>query len=518
VTGADRGQPLVLAVDLGSGGLKVGFTTLTGSPVWWSHERLVTQHGPDGAVTQDAEGWWTAIVRLARRGLADPDIDGNRVVGVAVTGQWGSTVPVDDRGHPVADVVMWDDARGVAHSRAVVGGPIAGYSPRALATWLRRSGGVPNPTGQDPLAHLLHLARDRADVHAAARWYLEPVDYLVMRFTGVASATPMSMTGAWLTDNRDLQRVAYDDTLVRLAGVDRHRLPPLAPSGTIVGTVLPEVADDLGIPRSARVVTGAQDLHVAVVGSGCVEPFQAHVSIGTTGWISCPVPYKRTDVLNQIASVPGIGDGRYILANDQDNAGRCLDWFRRAVSVGGRVPSHEELLAHAATAPAGSGGVLFTPWLSGERSTLDDRNARGGFHNVGLGAGSAELTRAVLEGVAFNTRMLLGASERFVRRRLEPLRIVGGGARSDLWCQIVADVCDRRIERVAEPMVAGLRGAGLFLALALGEVSAGEIRSLVPVDRVFVPDPATRATYERLYAEFPRLHKRNKGMFVRLNA
>ncbi|MCU0300559.1 MAG: FGGY-family carbohydrate kinase [Candidatus Nanopelagicales bacterium] len=519
--GTDRGagEPLVLTVDLGSSGLKVGYTTLRGRIEWWADERLISLAGPDGAVTQDADDWWQRIRRLARQGQDEGGIDGARVVGVGITGQWASTVPVDADGRPVGPVVMWNDGRGAEHSRAVVGGRVAGYRPTALAVWLRRTGGAPNPTGQDALAHHLHLLRDQPEVAAAARWFLEPVDALAMRFTGRAVATPASMIGAWLTDNRDPVPRAYDEVLVRRSGVDAGKLAPLVPTGSIVGPVLPEVAAEFGIPPTARVVSGLPDLHVAVIGSGCTRDFQAHLSIGTTAWITCPVPFKRTDVLRQLASIPGIGDGRYILVNNQDSAGRAVEWFRETLrGLTGAPVEYEQLLAAAATAPPGSGGVLFTPWLTGERSPIDDRNARAGFHNVGVDSGPAELSRAVLEGVAHNARLLLDAAERFAGRALDPLRIVGGGARSDLWCQIVADVTEHRIERVQDPMCVGLRGAGLLVGMAFGEVRAARVPELVPVDRVFTPDPASVAAYRRVLPEFPRLHARNKGMFRRLNA
>lgn len=431
-----------------------------------------------------------------------------------MTGQWASTVPVDADGLPVGECLMWSDTRGGEYSHTAFGGPIVGYSPKALATWLRRSGGVPNPAGSDPIAHMLHLDRDRPEVTARARWYLEPVDYLTMRFTGVAAASPMSMTAAWLTDNRDLSILAYDPVLVRLAGVDASKLPPLVPSGSIVGTVRPDVAELIGIPASAQVVTGALDLHNATIASGCVQTYQSHASLGTSSWISCPVPTKKTDVFRQMASVPGLGDGGYLLANNQDNAGRALEWFKGAFAP---EVDYETLLAAAAQVPAGSGGVIFTPWLSGERSPIDDRRARGGFHNLSLDADRAVLTRAVLEGVAFNLRWLLDAAENFAGRRFEPIRLLGGGARTDLWCQIVADVCDRTFERVAQPLITGLRGGGLMLGLALGEVSRDGLRSLVPVDGTFVPDPATRAVYDELYGQFPKLYSNNKKMFARLN-
>jgi xylulokinase len=507
-TGRDR---LVLAVDLGSGGPKVGFVTLAGEPVWWWYER---GDALGGAETQDADEWWRAIVTAARRGLAEGGLRGADVVGVAITGQWASTVPVDERGHPVGECLMWSDTRGSAYSQQRFGGPVAGYAARPLATWLRRSGGVPNPGGADPVAHFLHLQHDRPEVRARARWYLEPVDQLTMRFTGRAVASPMSMTAAWLTDNRDLSRLGYDPVLVRRAGVEIDRLPPLVQSGSIVGQVLPDVAELLGIPGDAVVVTGAPDLHNAVVASGCVGLYEPHLSLGTSAWISCPVPAKKTDVVRQLAAVPGIGDGHYVLADNQDNAGRCLEWFRE-----GFAPelTYDELADLAARAPVGAGGVFFTPWLSGERSPVDARWARGGFHNLSLDTGRGELTRAVLEGVALNLRWLLDATERFAGRRLDRIRLIGGGATMDVWCQILADVLDRTLERVEQPWVGGLRGAGLTVGLALGEVGRGEIRSLVPVDRVFVPDSAHRAAYDAMYAEFPRLFRSQRGFFRRRN-
>jgi xylulokinase len=278
--------------------------------------------------------------------------------------------------------------------------------------------------------------------------------------------------------------------------------------------VRPDVAELIGISPDAQVVTGAPDLHNAAIGSGCVELFSAHISLGTTSWVSCPVPSKKTDVIRQLAAVPGLGDGHYLLANNQDNAGRCLEWFRAGFAP---EASYDDLEALAASAPPGAGSVLFTPWLSGERSPFDDRHARGGFHNVSLDTGRAELTRAVLEGVAMNMRWLLAGAEHFAGRNFDDLRLIGGGARMDLWCQVMADVCDRRLHRVAHPLLSGLCGAGLTVGMARGDVAAQDLPSLVQVDRVFTPDPSTRATYDRLFAQFPKLYSRNKRMFAQLN-
>lgn len=513
---------LVLVVDLGTGGPKVGLATTEGRIVWWEHHLVRTTFGPGGAASQDAEEWWRLVVEATRRGLlARP---GDEVVAVGVTGEWASTVPVDATGLPVGDCLMWMDTRGAAHSRAVVAGHLKGYRGRALATWVRHSGGMPSATGDDPLGHRLFLDRDCPDVARRARWYLEPVDHLTMRFTGVPAASHMSMTASWLTDNRRLDVLEYDAALVGLAGVDPAKLPPLVPSGSVVGPVAPDVAAELGIPPTAQVVTGMPDLHGATLGSGCVREYETVVSIGTTAWVSCPLSRKKTDVIRQLATVPGLGAGPgmggYLLANNQNSAGRCLQWFRENVAPGpdGRVPSYDEISDLAATAPAGAGRVIFTPWLTGERGPVDDRSARAGFHNLSRSTTQADLARAVLEGVAYNLRWLLEAADHFARRRLSPLRVIGGGAQSDLWCQIVADVCDREVQRVAEPLACGLRGAALAAGLALGEITPDQVRSLVPVDRTFRPDAARRRVHDQLFAELPRLYRAQRPMFGRLNA
>lgn len=504
--GDDR---VVLAVDLGTGGPKVGFVSLDGTVVWSILAEVDVDYGPDGAATQDAGRWWEIIREATRRGLRDAGIDGRHVVGVSITGQWASTVPVDADGEPVGPCVMWMDTRGGPYSRQAFGGPVAGYRARALASWIRRNGGVPSPSGDDAVGHMLYLQHS----DSSARWFLEPVDYLSMCFTGRVAASRASTMGAWLTDNRNLGVLDYDDVLVRRAGVDRAKLPPLVPTGSIIATVAPRVAADLGISPDAQVVTGTPDLHSAAVGSGAVRPGELHLTISTTSWISCPMTRKKTDAFRQLATVPGLDPSSYLLVNNQDTAGRALQWLRDTFF---RDQDYDALTALAATAPAGSNGVIFTPWLKGEHSPIDDRNARGGFHNLSLRTDRADMVRAVLEGVAYNSRWLLDCVNKFTPTS-GPIRIIGGGARSELWCQIIADICGRTCERVADPLNAQLRGAALFAGLGIGALQPEQLRDLIPLDGVFEPNPNQRAVYDRLFAEFPRIYKSHKAMFRRLN-
>jgi xylulokinase len=512
VNDAASSERCALAVDLGSGGLKVGVVTLRGDVLAVADAPLQTEHTAGGGATQDAGQWWTHVRNLAQSVLAG--VDRSRIAAVACTGQWASTIPVDAAGEPVGPCLMWLDTRGAAHAREAVGGPLLGYDPRALITWIRRTGGIPSPSGGDPLSHILHLERDEPTIAAAARWYLEPVDYLSMRFTGRAAATLPSMSAAWLTDNRRPSHLEYDSMLLHMAGLTADKLPPLVPAGSVVGGLDPAVARELGLGVDVRVVPGAPDIHTSTLGTGAVRDGLAHTSIGTTSWISLPVARKKTDAVHSIATIPGLRADEYLVANNQEAAGLCLRWLRE-VLPGGR--SFDELVDLAAAAAPGSGGTIFTPWIAGERSPVDDRHARGGWHNLSIQAGEGDLVRSVLEGVAYNSRWLGRAVERFARRKLDRLRIFGGGAQSDLWCQIFADVLDVRIDRVADPVHVNLRGAALLAGQALGVVRYEELPELVPIERTFTPDPANRAVYDRLYAEFARLYKRERRMFARLN-
>ena len=517
MTSAGPGGPeqCALAIDLGSGALKVGVVSLAGEVVAVEQAPLDTRRMPGGVAVQDAAGWWKSVRTLTGAVLARAPAE--RVVAVACTGQWASTVPVDAAGEPVGPCLMWLDTRGAEHARRVIGGPVLGYAPRRLLTWIRHTAGVPSPFGGDPVSHMLHLERDEPAVAAAARWYLEPVDYLSMRFTGRAAATLASMSAAWLTDNRRLAEPAYDPALVATAGLRLDKLPPLVATGSLLGRVRPEVAAELGLAADVQVVTALPDLHTSALGTGGVQEDLAHTAIGTTSWISVPVSTKKTDALHSIATVPGCDAEHYLVANNQEAAGLCLRWLRGALPGDG-PRGFADLIDLAASAPPGSGEVIFTPWIAGERSPVDDRRARGGWHNLSVQTTGAELVRAVLEGVAYNSRWLLRAVEGFTHRRFDRLRIFGGGAQSDLWCQIYADVLDRQILRVADPVCVNLRGAAFTAALALGRIRREDIRDLVRVERRFIPAPANRAVYDRLWTEFARLYRRERRMFAALNA
>lgn len=506
----------VLAIDLGTGGPKAALVDAAGHITAHEFEPTRVELLGDGGAEQDPDAWWTAITTAVQRLLGEGHVDIDDVVAVAVTSQWSGTVAVDAEGKHLSPAVIWMDSRGAPYIEEVTRGRVnvAGYGPIKLRHWVSRTGGIPSHSGKDPVAHILWLRHERPEVYRAAHAFLEPCDYLNARITGRQAASFDSIVAHWLTDNRDLTNVRYDPQLLAWCGIEQRQLPELVPSASVVGTVLPAVAEEWGLRPSTKVVTATGDVHSAVVGSGALGDYEGHLYMGTSSWLSCHLPAKRTDLLHNQAALPSAVPGRYFLANEHEVGGGALLWLR---DQAGMVTDVDEANTLAAQAAPGSGRVIFTPWLNGERTPVDDHTIRGGWHNVSLSTNRADLVRSVFEGVAYNSRWLLDTVEAFVKRPLDGLNFIGGGALSDLWCQMHADVCDREIRRVAEPQHANTRGAAFVAWLALGRQDLDQLNGAVPIERTFRPDPAARAVYAPLYGEFAKLYKANKAIHARLN-
>ncbi|MCB0959175.1 MAG: FGGY-family carbohydrate kinase [Acidimicrobiales bacterium] len=511
------GTEHVLAIDLGTGGPKAALVTPEGRIAAHEFEPTPIELLGDGGAEQDPDAWWAAITTAVRRLVGAGHVPVDDIVAVSVTSQWSGTVAVDAEGRHLYPAVIWMDSRGAPDVHDLVTGKlnVAGYDARRLKAWIQKTGGIPSHSGKDPIGHILWLKRERPEVYRAAHAFLEPCDYLNARLTGRQCASFDSIVAHWLTDNRDLTDVRYDAQLLGWCGLTEGQLPELVPSASVVGTVLPAVAEAWGIPSSTKVVTATGDVHSAVVGSGALGNHEGHLYMGTSSWLSCHVPAKKTDLLHNQAALPSAVPGRYFLANEHEVGGAALLWLRDQVGMIRDVDEANELAAAAAPS---SGRVIFTPWLNGERTPVDDHTIRGGWNNVSLSATRADLVRSVFEGVAFNSRWLLDTVESFIKRPLDGLNFIGGGARSDLWCQMHADICDRTIRRVAEPQHANTRGAAFIAWLALGRQTLDELNRAVTIEAEFRPDPSMKATYEPLYREFTKLYKANKAIHRRLNS
>jgi xylulokinase len=518
--------PHILAVDLGTSGVKAALIAVDGAVAAWEAEPVTLTVLPGGGAEQSPEQWWQALVAATARLLARAPRAARAVRAVCCSTQGEGTVPVDAEGRALMDCILWMDMRGAPCVRRQFGGPLRyeGMDVRRIWRWIRLTGGMPSPSGKDPAAHML-LVRDRfPEVYERTHKFLNVLDYLNLRLTGRFVATADSILTSWVTDNRDPDHIRYDDGLVRDCGIDAAKLPEVVPCTEVLGTLTAEAAQQLGLPPQTEVVAGAIDNTAAAVGAGTTDDYALHLYIGTSSWLAAHVPFKKTDVLRSLASVPCAVPGRYLLTALQATAGGNLTFLRDNILcrddelAGAAVPDALRIFDRmAARTPPGSNGVIYTPWIWGERAPVEDRALRAGLHNLSLRSTREDVVRAVLEGVALNTRWLLQPVRRFLGRPVAAINLAGGGGASDVWCQIFADVLGVPIRQVRDPIQANARGAAWIAAAGLGEIAFGDVPGLVGVDREYAPDPAARAVYDERYGAFLELHRRLKPLYRRLN-
>jgi xylulokinase len=520
-------KKFIMSIDLGTSGPKVALATTGGELLGSEFEETQLILLPDGGAEQSTVDWWQAIDKAVKRLLGRNLAPSEDIVSIAITGQWSGTVPVDETGNALSNAIIWMDSRGAPFIKQIVDGPIKaeGYALGKLLRWIQLTGGIPVHAGKDPIAHILYLKHEQPDVYRRAHKFLEPIDYIGLRLTGQMAASFPSITLHWVTDNRKIEDVDYDEKLVKMSTIERNKLPDLKPANAILGPVLPEIAKEWGLREDAQVVIGSPDIHSAAVGSGAVRDFEPHLYIGTSSWLTCHVPFKKSDLFHNMASLPSAIPGRYLLTNEQECAGACLQYLRNnlffhedELPTGAKPENAYKLFDQVAErTPAGSGGLIFTPWLYGERAPVDDHLVRGGFFNQSLNTTREHMIRAVFEGVAFNSRWLLKYVEQFIKRPVEAINMVGGGAKSDIWCQINADVLNRPIRQIKDPIDVNMRGAALLASAALGYMAYDEIGGHVPVDKTYTPTPDNRKIYDELFDEFIAIYEGNKKIYARLN-
>ena len=520
-----QGDHYVLAIDMGSSSVKAALVSQRGELAATGIENVDILLLPGGGAEQDPEQWWNRTIAAAKAALATAAIPPERIVAVACTTQWAVTVPVDEGGHAIWNALSWMDTRGGRYSRAAVDGwpRIEGYAVSKLLRWVRLTGAAPNHSGVDGFGHILYFKHERPDLYARTYKFLEPMDYLNFRLTGQCAASYSTIFPYWVTDNRNPHRIDYHAGLLRAAGIERSKMPDLRPVDAVLGELKPEVAAELGLLPGTRVVMGSGDSHAATVGAGCVRDYDGYFCIGTTAWLSCHVPWKKTDVAHSRATMPAALPGRYIVSAEQGTAGRCLEFLKNNIlfPANGQKPVEVDLYgilnAEAAQVQPGSDGLIFTPWINGVLAPREDHYTRSAFFNQTARTTRAHYVRAVMEGVAFNLRWLNGYVEKFIGRPFAQLNFIGGGAASEVWCQIQADILGCPVRRIANARSANAVGAALAAFSALGEIRVEEIAQIVQVAETYQPQEKNRRVYDEQFREFLEFYGRMRPIYRRLN-
>lgn len=519
-------ERLVLAVDLGTSGCKCALVSLDGSVQAWAF-RPVQLHVQGALAEQAPEDWWTAFLEAAGEVLAgDPSLR-SRVVAVCCSTQTEGTVCVDREGRALGRALTWLDARGAqamarrARGRLV---NIEGYGPLKLWRWLRLTGGAPSLSGRDSAGHMVYIRDEEPERYARTHKFLNVLDYLNLRLSGRCCATQDSAVTAWVTDNRDAHQVRYHASLIRMLGLDADKLPEIVHSTDVLGPLLPAVAQALGLEAKTVVVAGAVDNSAVAVGAA-VNDFESHLYLGTSSWLGAHVPAMKTDVRHKIAAIPSAVDGRYLAMALQSTAGANLSFLRdRILYHPDELASDEEhpavyqvLNRIAARVPPGARGLIYTPWLAGERTPVDDPRLRAGLINLSLEHSREDIFRAFLEGVALNTRWMLEPFARFLGRDVGTITAVGGGAQSDVWCQIIADITGQPIRQLVNSIQANAIGATYIAAVGLGALRFADLGELRQVQRVYEPARALRRLYDDQFQTFKEVRTRLAPLYHRLN-
>ena len=406
-----RRVPAVIGIDLGTTEAKAAAIALDGRLIGLGRSGYPMDVGPDGRAEQDPRDWWAGVSAAVRA----IDVSGVDVVAVCGVGQGPTLAVVDAAGEPVRPAVTWQDRRPTAD------GSGGGFGLLPTMAWLAR--------------------HERASVERAT-WLLSAWDALGLWLSGEAAT---SLQG---------HETALGDGELRDAGVRRDALPPARPFGSALGGLRPSAARALGLPAGTPVVVGVNDGTASMLGAGLRTAGDAVDTGGASGGIG--IYTDRAVAVDGLFVAPAPLPGRWVVGGAMAALGASVDWLRE--SVLGDAASAEALLAEAAAVPPGAGGLLFLPYLAGERAPLFDDGARGAFIGLTLAHGRAELARAVLEGAAFAMRSVaepLAAAGAPIRE----LRLAGRRSPGDAWARIKADVLGVpvAIPSIGESAVVGAR-------------------------------------------------------------
>ena len=496
----------ILAIDMGTTRIKTGV-------VECSSLRIVSRGSVETPIRYPREGWaeqdpeelWNAVVEASRTALEG--VDPGSVSGIVTSTYLAGLVLLDEEGNELTPIITWLDERAHGLPRSLFKGPIkvSGYNLPRLLEMLHITGGAPSKTGKDPLSKIAWIAENQPEALEKAKTIGGLKTWILNKLARVHATTPDEAHLTWLADTRR-GRAEWSMRLARRYRVPYNKLPRIIEASSLAGGLAREAAQDLGLEEGTPVIAGSGDVAAAGVGSGALGEREYHIYLGTSSWIGVHTPKRLLDVFHYIGSLLSAAPGLYIAIAEQEAAGALIDKVLHL--LGGDYSMLEE----ASKIPPGSEGLLAAPWLYGERSPIDDPDARGVLVGLSLRHGRLHLVRAAMEAVALNIAWAWGYMTRLAGAPVR-LRGVGGGFRSRTWARIIASALGRPIEVVEEPGEAPLRGVAVMAAAGLrGSSIAGEASRIRVAYRV-EPDPSEARVYSGMLEAYRLLYKRLRPLF-----
>jgi|HubBroStandDraft_3_1064219.scaffolds.fasta_scaffold45553_2 xylulokinase len=481
----------LIGADIGSQSVKAVLLDPDGRTVAEAGQACTMMHPSSGWAEQDPADWQTGLTIAVRQLLTRSGVAPSQVTHLGLASQVDGVVPVDDRLRPLRPGLIWLDRRAVGQAAAL--SRELGLERIFATTGL-------NADASHIAPKLMWLREHEPATFRQARCFPPVGGYMLGWLTGALAQDHANASSTLLYDVRT---GAWDDGMLAAAGLDPALLAEIRPSAEAVGSLTAEAAADLGLSRDVTVVVGTGDEHAACVGAGAIVPGLVADVTGTAEPVAVTAPSPVFDDEHVVETHAHAITGLLLVENPGFVSGGCTLWC--AASVLGI--DQAALFDLAARAPAGADGVLFVPALSGATVPRWNDRMRGTFAGLGMNHGRSHLARAVIEGCSFALRDVLGRLDALGLAGQE-IRIVGGGARSELWLQIKADVTGRAVRpvRASEPTALG---AAILAGLAAGtfrDAADAVARTVTPSARCYEPDERTRPVYEERYAQYRALY------------
>lgn len=489
---------LYIGIDLGTSAVKLLLMNEAGQILNVVSRTYPLEFPRPGWSQQNPEDWrkavWEGIPALLE------GFDRAQVAGIGAGGQMHGLVVLDEADRVIRPAILWNDgrtARQVAYLNETVG-------KDRLSAWTANIAfaGFTAPK-------LLWMRENEPELFAEIKKIMLPKDYINYLLTGVHSTDYSDASGTLLLD---VAKRRWSEEMLELCGLRAEQMPRLFESYETVGALLPEAARALGLPESVRVAAGAGDNAAAAVGTGTVGEGGCNLSLGTSGTIFISSDRFRVDENNALHAFAH-ADGGYHLMGCMLSAASCNKWLMEDIF---RTEDYAAEQAAVSREKLGRNPVYFLPYLMGERSPINDTNARGMWIGMTMDTRREDLTQAVLEGVAFAIRDSLEVAGS-LGISIGKSRVCGGGAKSDLWLHILANVLNVELERVASEQGPGLGGAMLAMVACGAFASVADAcRALVRVSGTVRPDPELAARYAARYRQFRQIYPACKDLFPRL--
>jgi len=505
-------EPLFLGIDLGTSACKVSVVNKKGRIIAHANERYPLYILEGGGAEQNPKEWWEAIVKAVSQIAEHVSVDSIKSIGV--TGQWSGTVAIDANGEPLMNAIIWLDSRGEKYIRNLIKGifNFAGYDIFKLINWVRKTAGAPSRSGKDSLAHILFIKNERSEIYKQTYKFLEPISYINFKLTNRLVSSYDIMITHWITDNRNISNIKYDEKLIKITGIDKEKLPELSKPYEIIGKLSHESASELGLSENIPVIAGGGDIQTSLIGAGCVEDYETLVYIGTSSWVTSHVSFKKTDIFHNIASLPSALPNKYFIAAEQECAGKCLEFMSECFNI-----KLEEIDNLAKNSTFGSSGIIFAPWLYGERAPVEDRYLRGMIFNLSLSSNKSDILHAVFEGISLNIRWIFNPVQKLMKKRIERVRLAGGCARSNLLPAILANVLNVEVDVVEDPVFVNSKGIALLAAYSLNEIKLKDIPKLIRISNQYQPTNISKR-YNEIFKYYLKIYKSSKKIFREINS